>query len=168
MRSRSVMMWVVLATLASPAAGAAQQAGTPPVRKIPGITADDPFPQACVSCHVVLPDGKDVRLSTMLKAWTEGVDSSLLARAQSTARAGVTLDGKHPQSATATDVPAGCMRCHRPNALMAPPFGPLMHSIHLTGGDKNPFLTVYQGDCTNCHKLDRTTWTWSIPSGNEK
>jgi len=158
----------VLAALGLPALAAAQQAGTPPVRKIPGITADDPYPQACVSCHVVQPDGKDVRLSTMLKQWTESVDSSLLTVAQSVAKAGVTLDGKHPRSATATDVPSSCMRCHRPNALSAPPFGPLMHAIHFTGGDKNPFVTHYQGDCANCHKLDRTTWTWSIPSANEQ
>ena len=43
-----------------------------------------------------------------------------------------------------------------------------MHRIHLTGGDKNHYLTEFQGDCTNCHKLDQKTGAWSLGSGSEK
>jgi hypothetical protein len=44
----------------------------------------------------------------------------------------------------------------------------MMHAMHLTGGEKNPFLTMYQGECTLCHKLDGRTGAWTIPSGTEK
>ncbi|HSM18327.1 MAG TPA: hypothetical protein VK845_15175, partial [Gemmatimonadales bacterium] len=86
--------WLILGTLAAPVGLRAQETGGPPVRAIPGITADDPFPRACVSCHVVLPDGRDVRLSTLMTHWTDGVDSLLLVTAQSAAPAGVRLIGR--------------------------------------------------------------------------
>ncbi len=140
----------------------------PPPRDIPGITADDPFPQACVSCHIVLPDGMDVRLSTLMAGWTEGVDSVLLAIAQSAAPAGVTLTGVHPDvPAAVTDIPNGCLACHSRSSPLAPPFARLLHRIHLTGGEQSIFLSMFQGECTYCHKLDLSTGAWSMPSGAE-
>ncbi len=144
----------------------AQEPAPPGPRAIPGITADDPFPQACVSCHAVLPDGRDVRISTRLGVWIEGADSALVALAQSSAPAGMVLQGKHPTVA-ATDIPGGCLMCHSRTSTMAPPFARMLHRIHLTGGDQSIFLSMFQGECTYCHKLDLGTGAWSIPSGPE-
>lgn len=159
---------VVVMLLAARGGIQAQETPTRTVRAIPGITADDPFPQACVSCHIVLPDGMDVRLSTLMTHWMSGVDSLLLATAQSAAPAGLTLVGKHPAASPAlADIPTGCLVCHGKTATLAPPFARLIHRIHLTGGNTNHFLSMFQGECTYCHKLDKASGAWSIPSGPE-
>lgn len=161
--------WKVGAFLTLLTAGANNSAAQDPApqepRAIPGITADDPFPQACVSCHVVLPDGMDVRISTLLGHWMEGADTALVALAQSAAPAGVTLTGTHPKVG-ANDIPKGCLMCHGRSSTMAPPFARMLHRIHLTT-EGGVFLSMFQGECTYCHKLDRTTGAWSIPSGAE-
>jgi hypothetical protein len=152
----------------APAELAAQEPTPPPQRAIPGITADDPFPKACISCHTVLPDGRDVRLSTLVTQWTHGVDSLLLASARAAAPTGLTLKGRHPNVASSfADIPARCLTCHARSSTMAPPFARLLHRVHLTPGPTNVFLTMFQGECTYCHKLDKTTGAWSIPSGRE-
>jgi hypothetical protein len=43
----------------------------------------------------------------------------------------------------------------------------MMHKIHLSGGEENRFLTVYQGECTHCHKFNVPTGLWSLPSAPE-
>ena len=140
----------------------------PPVREIPGITTADVFPGACVDCHVVYPEiNLDARLSTHLKRWNEGVEPAFLARVQAYAPAGVTLAGKHPEVA-ASDIPASCLECHGRAASGAPPFARMLHGIHLTGGESNHFLTLFQGECTHCHKLDPATGGWRLPSGGER
>jgi hypothetical protein len=147
----------------------AQQPPAPEVRAIPGITAPDSFPQGCVSCHIVLPDGTDVRLSTLMRRLVAGADSAQLAKAQAAAPAGLTLKGKHPDASRAlANVPAGCLTCHGETATIAPPFARLLHLIHLTGGEANHFLSMFQGQCTYCHKLDAATGAWSLPSGPER
>jgi cytochrome c553 len=160
-------VWVLLLVTAHGVA-LAQEAPLPAPRSIPGINAPDPFPQACVSCHVVLPDGRDVRLSTLVRRWQTGVDSAMLAIAQSAAPAGLTLSGRHPDVPQAlSDIPAGCLICHGRSATQAPPFSRLLHRIHLASGETGLFLSMFQGECTFCHKLDKTSGAWSIPSGPE-
>lgn len=166
-RTGGVAAALVLVTLTAGRV-AAQDAPAPPMRAIPGITADDAFPHACVSCHVVLPDGRDMRLSALLRRLAEGADSALLTRAQPAAPAGVTLTGRHPRvSSGLGDIPAGCLACHGRTASEAPPFARLIHRIHLVGGEANHFLAMFQGECTYCHKLDPATGAWRIPSGPE-
>jgi len=151
-----------------PADGEAQEPPARPARAIPGITAADSFPNGCVSCHVVLPNGHDVRISTLMQQWTEGVDTALLAMAEAVSRPGVTLAGRHPRaSASIRNIPAGCLSCHGRTSSDAPPFARLLHRIHLGGGPQSIYLTAFQGECTYCHKLDLATGTWSIPSGPE-
>jgi hypothetical protein len=142
----------------------------PPVRKIPGITAEDQFPHACVDCHINRPDmNMDVRLSTHMKEWNNKVDPALLAKAQECAPTGLTLKGKHPIVTDALkNIPAGCLKCHGKASTEAPPFSRMLHLIHLSGGEKNHFLTMFQGECTHCHKLNMSTGKWSLPSGPEK
>jgi len=139
---------------------------------VPGITAADKFPGACVDCHLNYVEmNLDTRLSTLMKRWNERVGPALFARAQASVPKGTTLEGKHPQVAdVARDIPAACLVCHgsAAKAGSAPPFGRLMHAIHLSGGDKSPFMTVFQGECTHCHKLNTTSGEWSLPSGSEK
>ena len=139
-------------------------------RKIPGVTAPDLFPNSCIDCHVNHTDIKvDARFSTQIARWNEKVEPELLAKAQAAAPEGMTLKGKHPKMGVKFDnIPAGCINCHNRDSEGAPPFSRMMHLIHLTGGDKNPFLTEYHGECTNCHKLNLTTGRWAFPSGPEK
>ncbi|HEY4956131.1 MAG TPA: hypothetical protein VII02_14730, partial [Gemmatimonadaceae bacterium] len=90
-------------------------------------------------------------------------------KAQASAPTGVILQGKHPRTKGAfNNIPAQCLVCHRKDSRRAPPFARMLHMIHLTGGDENHFLTIYQGECTGCHKLDLSTGRWTIPSAPEK
>lgn len=169
----SLLAWVTLlsgmgATVPPPPQSAPP---LPPARKIPGLTAKDTHPGACVDCHIVSKDmNRDIRFSTVMKAWTTAVPPSILAQAKAAAPAGMTLKGKHPAvpGAGLKNVPGSCLMCHGPTSKMAPPLGRLVHAMHLTGGDKNPFLTTFQGECTLCHKLNAKTGAWTIPSGPEK
>ncbi len=142
----------------------------PPARKIPGVTSEDAFPRGCVDCHLDYPEmKKDTRLSTLMTEWNKAVEPKLLAKAQATAPSGVTLKGKHPKVAAALkDIPAGCLKCHAKGSKKAPPFSAMMHAMHLSGGEENPFLTFFQGECTHCHKVNVSTGESSMPSGPER
>lgn len=164
-RYSALVSITVLATLTTEAAG--PPGPPPPARAIPGINAKDPFPRACVDCHVRLPE-QDVRLSTLMAKWTEAVEPALLDRAKAAAP-GLALAGKHPAVPEALgDVPAACLTCHGKDSTTAPPFGRMLHAIHLGGGESSHYLTLFQGECTHCHKLDLKTGVWSLPSGAEK
>jgi hypothetical protein len=141
----------------------------PPARKIPGITTDDAFPRGCVDCHTNHPElNLDSRISSLMKGWNDKVEPALLAKAQATAPNGVTLKGKHPVAAFALkNIPTGCLTCHSKKSTLAPPFAQMLHMIHLTGGEKNHFLSANQGECTHCHKLNPSTGLWSLPSAPE-
>jgi hypothetical protein len=145
-------------------------AGLPPPRAIPGITAKDQFPRACVDCHLNYPEQKmDARFSTFMKQWTQKVEPQLLAKAAASAPPGVKLKGQHPAVLGALkNIPTACLMCHGRTSTMAPPFARMLHAIHLTGGKDNHFLTVFQGECTHCHKLNAATGAWSLPSGPER
>jgi hypothetical protein len=142
----------------------------PPARKIPGLTADDKFPHGCVDCHINMPDiNQDERISTLMSKWNKMVEPKLLDKAQAAAPAGVTLKGRHPMATAALkNIPAACYACHGKTSKTAPPLANLLHTIHLTGGEDNHFLTIFQGECTHCHKLNPETGVWSTPSGPEK
>lgn len=164
-------LWLAL-IVAARVETSAQSGGPPPPppRSIPGINAEDRFPRGCVDCHLDYEEmNLDTRFSTLMKRWNETVEPRLLRKAQNSAPKGVTLAGKHPPAAAAlADIPAKCMPCHGKNSKTAPPFARMLHEIHLTGGEENHFLTVFQGECTHCHKLDAETGAWSLPSGAEK
>lgn len=165
---------VLFVFLAGPSAVAQTGEGGPPpprpARKIPGINAEDRFPHACVDCHIDYVEMKmDTRFSTMMKQWSEKVSPSLLEKAQAAAPEGVTLRGRHPaMPGLLSNIPAKCLPCHGKSSKTAPPFAKLMHLIHLTGDEENHFMTVFQGECTDCHKLDLPSGEWSIPSAPER
>jgi hypothetical protein len=142
----------------------------PPARKIPAITAEDRYPGACVDCHINYTDmNMDTRLSTLMQAWYKEVDPRLLEKIRPAAPKGLELTGKHPDAADALrEIPKGCLKCHYKNSKKAPPFAGMIHLIHLSGGEENHFLTLFQGECTHCHKLDVVTGKWFIPSSGEK
>ena len=141
-----------------------------PARSIPGITAEDSFPNGCVDCHINYKDkNMDTRFSTLMKQWTVKVEPKLLGKAQASAPKDMALKGRHPKGVDAfDDIPANCMFCHRKGSKTAPPFAEMIHNIHLTGGQDNHFLTIFQGECTHCHKLDLSTGRWTMPSAREK
>jgi len=172
-----VPSFVAVLLAVSPAALAqappAVEGGPPPplpARASPAIAAEDAYPGGCVDCHVNMPEaGVDARLSTALARWREEVDADLLAQAQSTMPEGVRLRGRHPPAGRSLeDVPAACLKCHRADSKSAPAFARLLHLVHLTGGEENHFVTLFQGECTHCHKLDAATGEWSLPSGPQK
>jgi hypothetical protein len=142
----------------------------PPARKIPGLTIEDKFPNGCVDCHINMPNIKqDERISTLMSGWNKKVETKLLKKAQAVAGAGVTLQGVHPPAPESLkDIPTACINCHNKEKGTTPPFAALLHVIHLTGGDDNHFLTIFQGECTYCHKMNVTTGVWIVPSGPEK
>lgn len=153
-----------------PAQEAATAAGAlPSAREIPGITSADKFPRACVDCHINMPDiNRDERIGTMMSEWTSGVRKELLDKARSVANGGASLRGRHPAVTGALeDIPAACVTCHERTDSRAPPLGPLLHIIHLTG-QENHFLRIFQGECTHCHKLDTDTGKWSMPTAPER
>ena len=133
-----------------------------PPRAIPGINAKDSFPAGCVDCHV-----KDHHVSTALAKWNGKIDAKTVAAMQAFVPKGMTLRGKHPTVAT-KDIPASCMKCHTATSKGIPPLAPLMHGIHFGKGDAGEFVKQFGGECTHCHKLNKTTGKWSLPSGAEK
>lgn len=139
------------------------------VRSIPGITDADQFTKGCVSCHKNYPDMKmDARLSTVLKEWNEGVKPEVLAKFQAAAPEGVVLKGKHPWKPDAnTSIPEACNKCHGKSMKTALPMTQLAHVIHLIGGKDNHFISMFQGECTHCHKLDMKTGAWSMVNAKE-
>jgi cytochrome c553 len=112
----------------------------------------------------------DARLSTIVRGLTQQVDPKMLAKTMAAATYPSKIQGRHPPvvDTTFNDIPNACLKCHGPKFQAAPRFVRLMHLIHLVGGQENHFMTLYQGECTLCHKLDQKTGTWSIPSGAEK
>jgi hypothetical protein len=155
-----------------PGAREAEQASELEVKlsDIPGITTPDRTPHACADCHKTYPEMEiDGRLTTALAGWKEATDPRILEKARAAAPAGRTLAGRHPDiSALVKIVPDDCLMCHSRDSWAAPPFTKLLHAIHLVGGKENHFLTLANGTCTNCHKLDEQTGTWHLGSGKEK
>lgn len=175
MANRAAPLLLALSgALFAPTLAPAQERGAapapPPIRAIPGVTAPDPFPNACVDCHLNYTDRKmDVRLSTLMASWREKVDPRLLAKARAAASADAKLEGRHPDVPRAlASVPGGCRTCHAKDSPGAPPLAPLIHSIHLTGGAENHFIAHFQGECTHCHKLDAKTGVVRVPSAPER
>jgi hypothetical protein len=148
-----------------------QQPEMPPARRIPGITAEDRYPQGCVDCHINYEEmNRDTRLSTLIDQWATSVPPKLLEEAQAIAGPNIKLKGVHPRLRGVGflgGIPAVCVGCHEHEAKTAPRLVPLLHKIHLAGGDEGVFLTVFQGECTHCHKLDKATGQWRVPSGPE-
>ena len=136
-----------------------------------GLAAVDPYPNGCVSCHVLdKAKGVDKRLSVTLKAWTTGkIEPGLLAKSKAASPTGLTLKGKHPESEDSLeDIPGACLDCHDGGSKKAPPFVRLMHLVHLAGGVNNAYVTTFKSDCMHCHKLNTQTGEWSMPSAPEK
>jgi len=162
--STSLCPWLAMAQ--NQPAGPAE---VPPARQIPGITAPDQFPNACVDCHINYTEmNLDARLSTAMMRWTTQVEPSLMEMARAVAPPGMKLTGVHPNvAALMSEIPAGCLTCHKSGSEGLLPLAPLLHKIHLSGGEDAVFLSVYQGECTHCHKLDKTSGQWAIPSAPE-
>ena len=143
-------------------------AENPPVGKGPGLNAQDPFPRACVDCHVYLPaEKRDLRLTTLLKHMSVKTEPSLLSRLSNITPGGKPLQGRHPEvNSSKLSIPADCISCHKENSSSAPPFAGMMHLIHLSG-ENNHYLALFQGECGFCHKFDTKIGAWTVPSSPE-
>ena len=160
----------VLLALFAGVATANEPLKLPPAREIPGLTTADHFPGGCVDCHINMPErNQDERISTLMARWSKDAGPKLLKHAQAAAPTGLKLKGSHPNvPGSLKNIPAACMGCHGRTSKTAPPFVAMLHSIHLTGGGESHYLTIFQGECTSCHKMDAKTGAWSMPSGPEK
>ncbi len=106
----------------------------------PAALADD-FPDGCVSCHVVLPDGADKRLAAVLD------EIGHLALKDKVARA-----------------PADCIACHEKKSDTK--FSVLIHQAHFGSPDKNIFIERFGGDCRHCHAVDGGTGEAALKQGD--
>jgi len=159
---------LILATLHQ--VNATESETTSSLRDIPGITADDMFPQGCVDCHLNFTDkNMDTRISTSLAKWEEGAESKLLEKAQAATPKETILTGRHPAAKESlADIPKACIECHKSMSPNAPVFSQMVHLIHLMGGRDNHYMTIFRGECTYCHKLDPASGKWLTPSGSEQ
>lgn len=107
----------------------------------PAAAADDAFPAGCVSCHIVLGNGEDKRLSTEL----DGI-------------------GHVPLKQKVARVPADCIACH--DKAGDTPFGALIHKAHFGTPDKNVFVQRFGGDCLACHAMSETTGEATLKGGD--
>jgi len=174
-RASFVLLSCVLVAL--PVASAAEgqgeivePSGAPPPRAIPGITSEDQFPTACVGCHLKYRDmNLDTRLSTVMRAWSKQVDPEFLQIAQSVVDPDLVLSGVHPEVDVAQqEIPAVCLNCHESGTDNPVPLVPFLHKVHLDSKGKAVFLSMFQGECTHCHKLDKATGRWSVPNATEE
>lgn len=165
----SAVFTTTMAAVGAVAAKPAGAAGPAPTRGV-GATAPDPFPNACVDCHLNYAErNMDVRLSTLLAGWRKEVPPGLLAKARAASAEGAKLAGKHPDAAAAlASIPGACVSCHSAGSTRAPPFARMIHAIHLTGGKENHYVANFQGDCTHCHKLDAATGRVRVPTAPER
>lgn len=106
----------------------------------PGTAADE-FPNGCVSCHVVLGNGEDKRLVTVLDEIGH-----------------LSVKGK------VAHVPADCIACHEKKHDT--PLSVLIHKAHFGTPDKNVFIQRFGGDCRNCHIMDGATGKASLKQGD--
>lgn len=107
----------------------------------PGASADDEFPRGCVSCHVVLGNGEDKRLSAVLAEIGH-----------------VSLQGRVAR------VPTDCIACHDKKGDT--PFSVVIHKAHFGTPDKNVFVQRFGGDCRACHVMDATTGEAKLKEGD--
>lgn len=158
------------AAVAQGQSNAVGTSGLPAARAIPGITSDDQFATACVGCHVNYKEvAMDKRLSTVMRDWaTRGVETEILEVARSVWGPSIELAGIHPKVDVAREeIPAVCQECHDSGANKVMALAPFLHKIHLDSGGEAIFLRIFQGECTHCHKLNKATGQWSIPSASE-
>ena len=99
-----------------------------------------------------------IGLSTLMRQWQDKVEPALLERLRPFTPGEIALKGKHPKFEVAgAEVPKACLTCHARTSKAAPPLGRMLHGLHLVGGEKNHFLTQFQGECTHCHRLETAT-----------
>ena len=89
------------------------------------------YPEGCVSCHIRRQGQTDLRLGVLLNQIG------------------------HPEMRRMRKVPRDCIRCHTPEeGSDEPKFSQLIHAIHYDVPATNTFVTVYGGDCQECHQMD--------------
>lgn len=103
--------------------------------------AADDFPAGCVSCHVVLPDGADKRLPTVLDEL-----------------------GHIPLKGKVARAPADCLTCHEKRVETK--FSVLVHQVHFGSPEKNVFIQRFGGDCRHCHAMDGETGVPALKQGD--
>ena len=108
----------------------------------PSVVGADDYPEGCVSCHIQRQGQTDLRLNVL-------------------------LDQIGHRKFRARKVPRDCNRCHRPEeGSDEPAFSQLIHAIHYDVPATNTFITVYGGDCQECHAMDPEDGEARVKSGS--
>ncbi|MEI6387927.1 MAG: hypothetical protein WCQ50_14955 [Spirochaetota bacterium] len=131
-----------LALLCLASASPAQAAASVPF--LPGIMVADEHPRGCVDCHVQGSDGQDKRLNKSVMAIKN-----------------------HPNLSKAFKdslIPDSCIVCHKASSKLGS-LTAIIHKVHYEGKEKSAFITLYQGACLNCHKVELSTGVMSIKHG---
>jgi hypothetical protein len=133
--------WIALAMLTAAAAlplGLSAQAAA----FLPGILADDAYPNGCVSCHKNDADAVPLKLNLML------------ARIQG-----------HPKvDAIVKTAPKDCGMCHKAGAKMGD-LSPVVHKAHFAKKADSQFIKLFQGSCLHCHTMNLAGGMVTIKSG---
>ena len=109
--------------------------------KLPGLVSADPFGKGCVDCHKVQTDGKDLRVSAVLK----GVKN-------------------HPNiTSIVKNLPTDCTMCHKAGTT-AKELNIVLHKVHYELKADSAFVKSYGGECLNCHLFDATTFEMKVKS----
>jgi len=144
-------------------------AAPPGLAEMPGLTVEDRFPRGCVDCHINMPQiNQDERLSSVMSNWTLQVPPEILKKTRLVVGNDKPLKGRHPRSDQMFQaIPRNCLNCHENGSGSIVPIIPLIHLIHLSGGEKNHYLSLFEGQCTHCHKLEPNTGTMTVPIADE-
>lgn len=134
---RAAMLAVLLGGCTDP--GPTPPAPPPPA--LAGITVADPFPQGCVDCHIVLPNGEDHRMNVGIRRFPD-----------------------HPPLDDHKRIPDDCRTCHEPGSLVGA-LDRLVHALHFRKPAENHFVGMFQGSCLACHRLDAGTGKMPVKSG---
>jgi len=174
---KSLIFGLVVALVIGIGLGFAVFTAEEEVPQIPGITAEDTWPNGCVNCHKGVGDPAEpqTKLSIKLKEWAKGAPAELVELLQKAAPEGVTLTGRHPEVDVSTaEIPSTCYACHaldketgKARYPSAPLFPRGLHLVHFNGREKSEFVTEFGGWCTACHKLDFDTGEWTMKQGKE-
>jgi hypothetical protein len=111
---------------------------------LPGLTVKDTTPNGCVDCHKLIDAKHDYRLNV-----------------------GLAQNDEHPDiTKIVKKVPTDCFMCHK-EGTKAGPLQTQLHKVHYQKPAENPFVTMYNGACLNCHALKVETGIVSVKTGDK-
>lgn len=122
--------------------GVTAMSSSPQKGGLPGVTAKDPFPKGCVSCHIKTPKGDERRLSADIRKVKGHPDVSQMMKV----------------------IPKDCAMCHKGGPKPAP-INTAIHKAHYSKQSASLFVKQFGGSCLACHAMDAKTGAVTVKSG---